>query len=37
MTALIHAADSGHKDVVELLLKQEGIDVNVKDIEYLIY
>ena len=27
-TALILAADSGHKDIVELLLKQENIDIN---------
>lgn len=32
MTALIHAADKGNTDIVELLLKQDGININMKDI-----
>ena len=31
-TALIYAASNGHKEIVELLLRQEGIDVNIQDI-----
>ena len=31
-TALIHAAYKGHKKTVDLLLNQEGIDIDSKDI-----
>ena len=31
MTALICAATKGYIDIVELLLKQKGIDINMKD------
>ena len=31
-TALIYAANSCHKEIVELLLKQEGININEIDI-----
>ena len=31
-TALIHAAEEGHEEIVELLISQEGIDINMKDI-----
>ena len=31
-TALILAAKEGHKEIVELLLRQEGIDINIQDI-----
>ena len=31
-SALIHAAEKGHAEIIELLLKQEGIDINMKDI-----
>ena len=31
-TALICAAWRGHKEIVELLLRQEGIDINIQDI-----
>ena len=31
-TALIGAAKKNHADIVRLLLEQEGIDVNIKDI-----
>lgn len=31
-TALIYAAKYGYKEIVELLLKQEGIDINIKNI-----
>ena len=31
-TALIYAASGGHKEIVELLLRQEGIDINIQDI-----
>ena len=31
-TALIYAAEKGHKEIVEILLKQEGIDVNIRGI-----
>lgn len=30
--ALIYAVLNGYKEIVELLLKQNGIDVNIKDI-----
>ena len=29
---MIYAASEGHKEIVELLLKQEGIDINIPDI-----
>ena len=31
-TALICAAYKGHKEIVELLIRQEGIDINIQDI-----
>ena len=31
-TALILAANNVHKEIVELLLRQEGIDINIQDI-----
>ena len=31
-TALILASYNGHKEIVELLLRQEGIDINIKEI-----
>ena len=31
-TALIYVAGEGYKDIVELLLRQEGIDINMKDV-----
>ena len=31
-TALIFAAIRGHKEIVELLIRQEGIDINIQDI-----
>ena len=31
-TALVWAAENGHKEIVELLIRQEGIDINIKDI-----
>ena len=31
-TPLMVAACKGHKEIVELLLRQEGIDINSKDI-----
>ena len=31
-TALIWAAMEGHKEIVELLISQEGIDINIQDI-----
>ena len=31
-TALICAAYEGHKEIVELLLRQEGIDINIQNI-----
>ena len=31
-TALIYAAFGGYKEIVELLLRQEGIDINIQDI-----
>ena len=31
-TALIHAAEKGHKEIVELLISQEGIDINSQNI-----
>ena len=31
-TALIYAAIRGHKEIVELLIRQEGIDINIQDI-----
>ena len=31
-TALIFAAREGHKEIVELLIRQEGIDINIQDI-----
>ena len=31
-TALICAIRNGNKEIVELLIKQEGIDVNIQDI-----
>ena len=31
-TALILAASKGYKEIVELLIKQEGIDINIQDI-----
>ena len=31
-TALIIAAFTGHKEIVELLIMQEGIDVNIQNI-----
>ena len=32
MTVLSHAAYEDHKKIVELLLRQEGIGINIKDI-----
>ena len=29
---MIHTVIEGHKEIVELLLRQEGIDINIKDI-----
>ena len=40
MTALIIAAYNGHKEIVELLVRQEGIGINIKGIlnqEYSLY
>ena len=31
-TALICAANKGHKEIVELLISQEGIDINIQHI-----
>lgn len=31
-SALIFASKAGNKDIVELLLKQENIDVNIEDV-----
>ena len=31
-SALICAAEEGHKEIVELLISQEGIDINIKGI-----
>ena len=31
-TALMCAVRGGHKEIVELLLRQEGINVNIQDI-----
>ena len=31
-TAFIYAAKEGHKEIVELLMRQESIDINIKDI-----
>ena len=31
-TALIYAAGEGHKEIVEILLRQKGIDINNKSI-----
>ena len=31
-TALIWAAQIGYKEIAEILIRQEGIDVNIKDI-----
>ena len=31
MTALIHAANKGHTEIVKILLKQEGIDIYIKN------
>ena len=31
-TALIYAAIRGHKEIVELLIRQEGIDINIQNI-----
>ena len=31
-TGLICAAYEGHKEIVELLIRQEGIDINIQDI-----
>ena len=31
-TALIRAAFKGHKEIVELLIRQEGIDLNIQNI-----
>ena len=31
-TALICAASEGHKEIVELLIRQEGIDINIRGI-----
>ena len=30
-TALIHAAIEGYKEIVELLISQEGNDINMRD------
>lgn len=35
-TALIYAADKGHTEIVRLLLKQEGIEINNKNILKII-
>ena len=32
MTALIYAVSEGHLEIVELLISQEDIDINMKDI-----
>lgn len=32
MTALMYAAGSGHTEIVELLLKQDYIDINEQDV-----
>ena len=32
ITALIWAVWKGHKEIVEVLMKQEGIDINIQDI-----
>ena len=32
MTALIYAVSEGHLEIVELLIRQEDIDINMKDI-----
>ena len=29
--ALVHAADGGHEEIVEMLLAADGIDVNITD------
>ena len=31
-TALICAIVEGHKEIVELLIRQEGIDINIKNV-----
>ena len=31
-TALIIVAEKGHKDIVELLISQKGIDINIQNI-----
>ena len=31
-TALMYAAKQGHEEIVELLLRQEGININIQDI-----
>ena len=31
-TAFFQAASGGHKETVEILLKQEGIDINMKSV-----
>ena len=31
------ASDNGHTEIVKMLLEQEGIDINAKDIFFLIY
>ena len=31
-TALILAAEKGHKEIVELLIRQEGINISIQDI-----
>ena len=31
-TALTLAAERGHKEIVELLIRQEGIDINIQGI-----
>ena len=32
LTALILTAEEGHKEIVELLIRQKGIDINIQDI-----
>ena len=31
-TALMHAAFRGHKEIFDVLIRQEGIDINIQDI-----
>ena len=31
-TALIYASENDHKEIVELLLQQDGIDINIQEI-----